>query len=224
MFEYEDFYHEPTEFELQIEALKASLLKSVQEKYVTEMEQLRKENADLQDIKRNFAQIQSEFRNKEMQLERERNDLVRKVRSEKLGELMKDFEVITYRACQKRQTLPKCDKCNQRRQIEYTTPLGNTAHENCDCNKGVYIYVPEEHVATEFKKSRNKVNEMTVWYKKKQDYDEDYYVYDPSTMLKVIYHEGLKFEDLSSHDTFFKTKEECQAFCDYLNAKPKDKE
>lgn len=53
MFEYEeDFYHEPSEFELYMDQIKENLMKSIKNEFVTEMERLREENLELQTVKK----------------------------------------------------------------------------------------------------------------------------------------------------------------------------
>lgn len=65
----EDFYSEPSEFDMQIEEFKESLSKSVKKEYLEEMEKLRKENQALWEVKKNFEQIKREYENKKHKLE-----------------------------------------------------------------------------------------------------------------------------------------------------------
>lgn len=52
-----DFYNEPSEFEEQIDQLKESLMNAVRDEHKAEVERLRKENAELQEVKRAFETI-----------------------------------------------------------------------------------------------------------------------------------------------------------------------
>ncbi|WP_342025760.1 hypothetical protein AADC60_24670 [Cytobacillus pseudoceanisediminis] len=213
---YEDFYHEPSEFDIQVDHFKESLMKSVKEDFLSEMERLKKENENLQDVKDNFNGIVRDYENKKQQLESEYQTLKRNVRRERLVELMKDHKVILYKAYSKKERPPKCDKCDKYRRIAYITPLGKKASEDCLCNEGKTVYYPKEYILYEFKLNSNG-NSMTAWYRQYSD-DRDGFT-DSSIHAEDIYSTEKKFEDLKQYSTFFKTEEECQAYCDYLNSK-----
>ena len=215
----EDFFCEPSEFEMKIEELTQTLTESVKRKFMSELEQLRKENAELQDVKRNFEKIKRDYKAKENQLEVERMELERKVRWERLSILMKDFQIVMYRAWSKRELPPKCGNCDEKRQIKFKTPRGKDAFESCECGEGKLVYYPKEYICSEFSINNDR-NGMRAWYKVNPDNNDDYAVLDSSgTFARTIYDENLKYEDIKEYDTFFKTKEECQSYCDYLNNK-----
>jgi hypothetical protein len=212
----EDFYQEPSEFEIAMEELKANLMKSVKEEFVAEMERLKSENNELQSVRRDFEKIKSDFDAKKRELEYERNDLQRKIRRERMVDLLSDHKIIMYKAYSKREYPPKCDKCDKHRKIKYISPLGRETSEDCLCKEGKVVYLPKEFVRYEFRLSRN--SDVTAWYRQYTD-DEDGLVYDSSIHADNIYATGMEFEDIKNYSTFFKTEEECQAYCDYLNKK-----
>lgn len=212
----EDFYYEPSEFDQQIDEFKQSILGAVKDEYKAEMERLRKENHELQEVKTNFEIIKKDYKNKERKLELERKELGRKMRRERLSALMKDFEVVMYRATSEKAKLPKCELCDEKRKIRYKTPLGKDAYEDCVCSRGKTIYVPEEMHCSEFRIDRDG-NSMLMWYKIHQQSDYEYASHSSSELAKEIYHEGMKYEDIKSHYyTYFSTKEQCQNYCDWL--------
>jgi hypothetical protein len=213
----DDFYDEPSEFDMAIEEFKANLMKSVKDEFVTEMERLKKENKELQDVKKNFEEIKRDFENKKRELEYERNDLQRKIRRERLVDLLAEHKIILYKAYSKREIPPKCDKCDKYRKVHYVSPLGRKTSENCLCSEGKTVYFPKEFMRYEFRLNRDK-NGLTAWYRQYGD-DEDGLVYESSIHADSIYSPELKFEDIKQYSTFFKTKEECQSYCDYLNSK-----
>jgi len=219
----EEFYYEPSEFDLKVEELKESLTESVKEEFVKELEELRKENAELRYIKNHKEEFEREIENKKRELEMEKQDMKRKVKRERLDKLMEDFQIIRYKAGRKFEKLPKCDKCDERRYVHYKTPLGRDEKETCTCAKSKSYYVPEEHIACEFRINRDR-NSFTAFYELKpmsNNSNDDYYagIDRFSTFAEVIYNEDKKFEDLNTHKTFFDNKEECQKYCDWLNAK-----
>ncbi|MES9718973.1 hypothetical protein, partial [Bacillus safensis] len=96
---YEDeFYNEPNEFEKQINEFKESLLKSVKQEYLSEMEQLKKENKELQVVRENLDTIEKEYKEKSRRLDWERHNMERELKNKRLSELMNGSEVIMYKA------------------------------------------------------------------------------------------------------------------------------
>jgi hypothetical protein len=217
--DYEDFYHEPSEFEMKMEELKQSLLNSVKEEYINEMERLRKENEELQEVKKNFNGIVQNFKNQKCQLEMEYQTLKNNVRKERLVELMEDNKVIMYKAYSRRELPPKCDKCDANRKIKYISPLGRETREDCLCNEGKTVYYPNEFIRYEFRLNSDK-NSVTAWYRQYSE-DRDGFVTDSSIHADYIYTSDIKFEDVKQYGTFFKSKVECQSYCDWLNSKNK---
>lgn len=207
----DDFYYEPSEFDLKVEEFKESLLKSVKENFLSEMERLKKENEELQEVKENFESIQRDYEYKKHQLEAEHRDLKRKVRRERLDELMSDFQVVMYRADYNLESLPKCSNCDDKRRIYYKTPLGKETYESCDCAERKRVYFPKENTCYEFRINRDN-DELLAWYK----YEDEYGSMSYSTRAETFYEEGMSYEDLENR-TFFKSKEECQKYCDWLN-------
>lgn len=125
---------------------------------------------------------------------------------------------MLYRASTNYVYPPKCGKCDKFGKIEYITPLGRKASESCLCRESKVMYRPAEFVRYEFRLNRDK-NGMVVWYRQYSD-DEDGLTWDNSIKLEDVYSPDTKFEDIKSYSsTFFKTEEECQAYCDYLNSK-----
>ena len=51
----------------------------------------------------------------------------------RLTELLKDYKAMIYTVDSNRIYEPKCNLCDDNRQVEYKTPLGRTAKEDCSC-------------------------------------------------------------------------------------------
>ncbi len=216
----DDFYDEPTEFEEKLKELKKSLATAIKDKYKSEMERLKSENAQLQRVKRDWVSIQNEYAAKSRQLEYEREKLEQKVRRERLDSLLADLRIIRFRAVTERVLPPKCDKCNDKREIEYLTPLGKKAKENCDCSVGKLVYKPQEYVVSEYGTDHNG-KRLQIWYKHGRFEDSDHDIFDSglSYFCRTIYKDGMDYEGLNSLDTFFDSREDCQTYCDWLNQK-----
>src|SRR5699024_3142901 len=203
-----------SEFEGLIWELKESLKGSVKEEFIEELESLKRENKKLQDVKENFESIKLDYERKERQLEIEKDNMEREMRNARLSELTKDHQVVMYKAEAKWAEMPKCDKCDENRRIYYETPLGREEFEKCDCDVKEIEYYPGQYIMVEF----NVSNGINAWYKLKRE-DEEYLSYDRLTRYaKHIYNDDMDYENIESiYDTFFKTKEECQKYCDWLN-------
>jgi hypothetical protein len=197
--------------------MKEVLLTSVKyqiECFKTDNERLIAENKALKDN-------ECKIRDKERQLEREKSDLMRQVRKERLSELMKDFEVVMYQAEKIRVDLPKCNKCNDKRKIEFKSPTGKKMYEDCKCNVGKTVYIPQEYGCSSFTINRDN-KKMDMWFKEHLERDGDWYSYDNnSNYCKAVYNEEMDYKDIEMYHTFFKTKEECQKYCDWLNINKK---
>jgi len=218
MYEYEEPYYEPTlADEIMMEyqqKMKDALLESVRqniENVKSENVRLSEENAILQDKVSNIAQKQRE-------LDHLKSNMERKVRGERLASLMQDMQVIMYEADYVNEELPKCSKCNEKRKIEFISPLGKSMTEKCSCDIGKKRYLPKENICVEFRINRDN-NKMMAWYKIHRTDDYDYARYESSDLLEAVYSKDMKFEDLKRNSVFFKSKEECQKYCDWLNSK-----
>lgn len=208
-------YYEPTiADEIFIEyqqKMKDALLESVRQ----EIEQIKKENGSLKVSNKVLRDQISGISQREKQLEIDKQNLERQVRRERLSSLMKDFEIVMYRVDTIYPLPPKCDKCNEKRQIEFKSPSGKDMTEYCSCNTGKIFYAPQEYICKEFRVDRND-GAMRMWYKENHEKDYDWYGYEGSDLAKVVYKDGMNYEDLD-RDIFFKSIEECQKYCNWLN-------
>ncbi|KAF6636550.1 hypothetical protein H6F38_04740 [Paenibacillus sp. EKM208P] len=210
-----DFYDEPSEFEQKMDELKETLMDSIKQEHKDEITRLRKENVELQEVKKNLKSIEREYNQKCAELETRKRQLVYEVRKERLAELMSDFRVELFKASSTRELGEKCSKCNENRYINFKSPQGNDMTERCTCAVGRTVYKPTAHVCSSFE---NRSGKLIAWYKEHKDADgmrlEELSYSDAP---RLIYN-GEKFEDIKEryHNVYFKTEEECQAYCDWL--------
>lgn len=220
----EDFYNEPSEFEQQVEEFKESLLTAVKEEYKAEIDLLRKENADLQEVKRNFESIKHDYNQKVRELETQKINLKNEVRRERLLELMGDFKAELFSPRRNSKSGPKCDKCDKNRRIHFLSPSGNKLYEDCICKNNILFYEPRTSICSSFAVMNG---EFIAWYKSYSIDRADGMGLESlgvSGVAKFIW-DGEDFEKIEEryYDVFFKTMEECQAYCDWLTEKEANK-
>lgn len=70
MYDFDDDYYEPGEFDEKIEELKDAIRDSVKEEIKSELECLREENKKLQGIKENFEEVKASYEKKKSKCDR----------------------------------------------------------------------------------------------------------------------------------------------------------
>lgn len=137
---WDEFFHEPTAFEEQVEEFKESLRAAVREEIVQEMDDLRKENESLRAIRDDWngkvRELEQDYSKKKSELD----DAIRKARyaeseAKKLrfNELVAEVAPVVWSIEYRTIHLPKCDLCDEHRYRQYTTPLGRISKEPCTC-------------------------------------------------------------------------------------------
>ena len=222
MYDYEDFYDSYSPFDQQIDEFKQSLLQSVKDEYVKELDRLRKENEELQEVKTNFEKVKYDYSIKKQELQREYDELKRNVRREYIGQLMKDTEVEYFGVeSQRKSTKEKCNKCNNNRYIEYKTPLGKAASEKCDCDRPINEFFVTSII---LKSLSFRDGKAQAWYKVKGEYDkkprhDDWLeYYDDSIHSNKLIKDESEFKKVSYYgSTMFETKELAEKYAEYRN-------
>lgn len=214
---HDDFY-EPSEFEEEIETMKDTLRASVKKEIQQEIESLKKENAELQDIKKNWNKKVQELEKEKQNLQFAVSQAEREAKKARLHELFADYTFPAYASQYKWEyKREKCDKCDSNGYIHYKTPLGRDARELCSCRARVITYSVIEVEMIKIKDTR--LNDVTVYfsYDRKEDSDEDEYTYCTTSRI----YDGQEYNLLDSYNgrVVFLNKEECQKYCDYLNTK-----
>lgn len=217
----DEFYEELSEFDSKITEFKDSLLTKVKKEYVEKMKSLEKENEELQEVKSNWKTLEYNFHNKELRLELDREKLLKEVKRMRLSELMGDREVRMYQVGYNYKEKEKCDKCNKDRSIEFLSPTGKTFVEKCECSTGITTLVPREYVLYEFGINYN--NNLNMFYEMEHLDGKEIYNNRNTVSNNTVYNDSMDYEIINKRDTYFKTKEDCQKYCDWLNEKEKNK-
>jgi hypothetical protein len=185
------------------------------------MKRLKDENERLTQENKEYRTRSIEVSNIRHQLEIEKKDLLKQVKREHLSSLLEPFNVILYKVGHHSVPGPKCDKCDEHRELYFKSPRGGDYWEACECDIEYTQYHTVPHICTEFKLSESG-NLIYTWYTSAPEY-KDVYKYGCDTeFLKNLYNPEMKYEDLDRYDTFFKNEEDCKKYCDWLSEKSKN--
>lgn len=218
MYDYEDYYDETSEFERQIMEFKDGLARVVKKEHQEEMERLREENAELQIIKDTLTEIRAEHNEALRKLDAEKQRLKRTA----LINLLDETRLVMFIASAKYIEKPKCNKCNDNRRIDFVSPSGRKQQEDCLCKACDSRWEPAEALRYEFCQRSCDGRNVIAWYKTIKT-DEDHICiseYDSGHVRKC--YDGKPYEEVLSYDVMFKTIEECQKYCDWLNERDKN--
>lgn len=160
-----DYFHEPSEFEQEVDSFKEALRKAVKQEITDELNGLRATVKEQGEKLTNLTALESAAEQKrieyEQKLERTERFAVDKVRKEGIRKLLDVLAEPRYRIDTERRPQPKCSKCNEDRKLKYTTPRGRIAYEPCECAATTLVWVVQEQLVHEVTK---RFGELIVWY------------------------------------------------------------
>ena len=221
-------YYEPTVGdEIFLEA-EAKLRDALKDSIKQEIENLKKSNQQLQNRNMELEKQIGDIKRRELALERKEEDLEKSILRKRLGELFKPLvdQLYVWRIDTDYIVGEKCDKCDNNRQIKFTSPLGRKMKEKCKCADGAYCYYPKKSIMktilfTQDRYSPKDVKVMPTWGR--LDWEESYIKFELDRYIEDLskYDEDSLFADLSDHNVAFAKQEDCQKFADYLNKKEK---
>lgn len=198
---FDDFYDDSSEIEALTEEFKDSLLKSVKEEFLDEMDRLRKENAELKEFKLKKVEYDFQLRelkhSKELEIEQIRKEAEKK----RLMDVLKDnfMETAYYPQYTWKYKYDKCDKCDERRYIHFKSPLGHDLSEPCSCSEKISYWKPEECSIALIR----------------SEFDSLIFRYDEINNCFIALKSDNKEYEFGSK--IYRTIEECQEECDRLN-------
>jgi len=188
------------------------LFAAAKDRVVATVNDIKAENSRLKaKNKRLLAQV-TEFDKMKAELIGERDRLEKESKRMSIKKFFGQRTVLMYRAeYTKQDRPPKCDKCNDRRERPYKTPLGRDAKEFCECATYRYEWMPGELQLVELRKNRT---ELLMWFK--PDSNNDGYSSGKIIRDKNIF-AGQPFANLDKYKVYFNNMDECQQYCDWLN-------
>ena len=233
--DYEEPMWEPSEADELFDELKSKLVDAAKASLKNDMASLKSRNEYLEKRNKKLEYKAREVLRKESDLEYKAQNLRREVEREfyktAIDDIFKDAleKSHLWFANNKPHEKPKCDKCDENRNWVLTWPDGTTTSKMCTCSQPEYWYEPQETWIDTLKyrvKDDNYPSERYYRLDKSYQYTgssrwDDYsyqdfgiqFVYDKFCDDVIEKKEQLGY----GKKIGFKSKEECQKYCDWLN-------
>lgn len=222
----EEFY--TNKYAEEIQALEEAVRNSVRREILDEMNRLKRENEELQDVKEHFDEVKADYERKKAECDRIIADAEHKAKKARLEEILEEHKLIRWRISHGYAYGPKCEKCDENRQIEIILPSGKKVYDDCKCRtEGAQFFYP---IPCELVEISDKYG-LKGWYKERTHSGSEYYeiysslsICDDSMKKKIEDWKKKKMPEKESYNLLFDSEEECQSLCDTLNAKRKHPE
>lgn len=235
--DYDDYenYYEPSEVDQLVEEFKDKCREHLLPNIREEIEHLKKENIELKCKNDEYKKRESEINNKERDLKYKADNLKREVEREfyasNIGDTLKDYieKAEVWFADSKGFLKDKCSLCNDKRNLVAEFKNGKTTEINCDCDKLIYKFVPEisELSLIKFNKKDSRYQSDRKFYfsrsytpSKDSSYDYSYNEFKLDHIVDEFNDDTKELHKVKKYNAEigFKTKEECQKYCDWLNS------
>ena len=214
----DDYFDNYNEYDLMVNEFKESLLKTLRQEILDEIESSREELKRLREFEKEYKELERQVKAEKSKLEIMQQNCQRDFNASSLEKILEPFFIDLWCCFPKRTEREKCDKCDENRKIFYTTPSGRREYEFCRCSNDYYLYEPKlvDKMFLSFGKDKQ------VAFK---GFDDNTYWNDRAE-VNIIEKEGVSIEKPSFYKknvAFFRTKELCQKYCDKLNEEEVEK-
>ena len=247
MYDYDEYenYYEPTVadgiFVEYQQKMKDILWESVKDEVKTEIKKTNEENIKLKKENEKFKKREKDLSAKERDLKYKEDNIKREVEKEfystNIGDVLKEFveNCELWFADEQYYQGEKCNLCNPNRELIAKFKNGKTTKTECECAKKIRRFSPALTYETviKFSKKDSRYQSDRIFYfsrsyepsKDSSYYDRDYsysefkigYIVDEFNDKVIELREGLRYGEKLG----FRSKEECQKYCDWLNEKIK---
>jgi hypothetical protein len=233
---YDDYenYYEPSEVDQLVEEFRDKVREHLLPNIREEIERLNKENGELQRKNNEYKNREAELNSKERDLKYKEENLKREVEREfyasNIGDTLKDYieKAEVWFADNKGFEQEKCSLCNNERRLIAKFKNKKTTEIDCDCKRLVYKYVPEisELSLIKFNKKDSRYQSDRNFYfsrsytpSKNSNYDYSYNEFKLDHIVDEFNDDTKELYENKKYNAEigFKTKEECQKYCDWLN-------
>lgn len=215
----DSLFEEDIRFNCILSEFKDRAIKLLSESVNAEIISLRSENDLLKNKCSILLKELNSFKQKENEYNVTAKDIERDLRREKLSKTLEGLRVVLYRPDIESSELPKCDKCDEHRRVEYITPLGKKAWEDCTCARKQSRIIPCVFELYEFKYNSSETK-IIKWYRKVDREDE--FFQSMAVNVQNVYNRAEDVPEGNLHQMYFTsfyftTEEECIKFCNIIN-------
>ena len=217
------YFEELSPFDEAVESFKEELRGSVKKEITEQIEKLQEKVREQGEKLKSLATLEQDAAmaktRYEVAMSRAERDAKQEVQKEGLRKLLDVLAEPRYRIDSTWRSGPKCEHCNENRQLEYTTPRGKPAAEQCECAATTRVYEVEEQFVHEMAK---RSGGLVIWYRSTGGYfSESEDSISHSAVLKSP--AGVSVEELAKRpsDYGYVSKEDAQRIADALNAQDK---
>ena len=211
-------YYEPSAADIIIKEAQDKLKDIIKVGIAEEIEILKNENEKLKKELEEYRSKERDLRYREFDVAQKEKETINDMYRKKFSELLKPLEdkITIYTIGTEQKMVEKCDKCNEKREIEYKSKYGDSIFKRCECNEYKKVYfVDTREIKTInlFKTSKN--IKVTPKYNGK-DYDNTYCNFELNKIIDEFSEEYLDEYKLVYKYGFI-SKDICQKYVDYLN-------
>lgn len=223
----DDEFYEPSEAEEKLREITDMLKGAVRQEVKDELERLRRENAELQQYKDKQEENDAQLARALRELKAEKEKIERTVKRARIRELLGEYIVGGWVVQRVYAEKPKCDKCNEKREIVYYTPRGKEQRESCECAEKTLSYRVQttELIEIETRGVFGELKWLRTYYTAPINWG-DGREHEESIQRTQRVYDGEPFEKIEgwwATDYVFFDEAKAQEFCDYLNNKEREK-
>lgn len=208
----------------ELKPLVETLKKCIRAEYRNRVEFLEDENRKLSEFRAEYDTYQTALADLERKFNKNMETLKKKSFKRFVKDFFEDGYIVTNEYVY--DMFDKCDRCNDQRYIEFTSPTGKHLTESCPCRQCVCQYKPTK-IGT-YEVMDHYGNGVRIFTDTSSDGDRveltDHTYYSGEDFNELIQLETKIGTSYSGRKTakfmhiIFKSEEECQAFCDFINA------
>lgn len=222
----DDEFYEPSEAEAKLREITDMLKGAVRQEVKDELERLRRENAELQQYKDKQEENDARLAQALDEFKAEKEKIERTVKRARIRELLGEYIVGGWVVQRVYTEKPKCDKCNEKREIVYYTPRGKERRESCECAEATLSYRVQttELIEIETMKSFGELKWLRVYYTAPTIWKDGREGEESIERTSKVY-DGKPFDEIADYwctSIVFFDEAKAQEFCDYLNNKERE--
>lgn len=220
MWDYEEYYQEPSVTDIIIEEAKQKLEECIKDSVKKDIEYIKSENTRLKEENQEYRDKEYSLRSRELVIKQKEQSLERDFLKNKFTKLLEPFienkDIYVIEKISK--LIPKCDKCDNDRKKKYTSEQGEDIYADCTCNKRKTYYQPiMKSVKTVNFYKDNKGIRLTPKFEG-DSYDYTYFKIDFESDPISEFNEDIA-NDFIAYKDYFIDEAICEKYCDYFNKK-----